>query len=45
VYDGMGDYYKEVDEKEKAIEQYTKALSISDLPAIKTKLEALKSGK
>jgi predicted alpha/beta superfamily hydrolase len=45
VYDGMGDYYKEVGEKEKAIEQYTKALSISDLPAIKTKLEALKSGK
>jgi predicted alpha/beta superfamily hydrolase len=45
VYDSMGDYYKEVGEKEKAIEQYTKALSITDLPTIRTKLEALKSGK
>jgi predicted alpha/beta superfamily hydrolase len=45
VYDSMGDYYKEVGEKEKAIELYTKALSITDFPDTRTKLEALKAGK
>jgi predicted alpha/beta superfamily hydrolase len=45
VYDSMGDCYKEIGEKEKAIEQYTKALSITDFPDTKIKLEALKTGK
>lgn len=45
VYDGMGDYYNELGDKEKAIEYYKKTLSIFDYPETKTKLEKLNGGK
>jgi predicted alpha/beta superfamily hydrolase len=45
VYDGMGDYYKEIGEKEKAIEFYKKTLSLFDYPETKIKLEKLQTGK
>lgn len=41
VYDGMGDYYNEIGEKEKAIEFYKKAISIFDFPESKAKLKKL----
>ena len=45
VYDSMGDYYNANGEKSKAIEYFTKALSLKDVPETKQKLEMLKSGK
>ena len=45
AYNSMGDYYNETGEKQKAIEYYTKALTISDSPDTKAKLEKLKIGK
>ena len=45
VYDSMGDYYNAKDDKQKAIEYFTKALSLKDFPDTKQKLEMLKSGK
>ena len=45
VYDSMGDYYNANGEKAKAIEYFTKALSLKDVPETKQKLEMLKSGK
>lgn len=42
VYDSMGDYYAAVGDKPKAIDNYTKAFSISKDPDTKTKLDKLK---
>jgi predicted alpha/beta superfamily hydrolase len=41
VYDSMGDLYDAKGDKEKAIENYKKALSIKDVPDTKQKLEKL----
>ena len=45
VYDSMGDYYNAKDDKQKAIEYFSKALELKDFPETKRKLEMLKSGK
>ena len=45
VYDSMGDYYDAKVDKQKAIEYYTKALTLGDFPDTKAKLEKLKSQK
>ena len=42
-FDSMGDYYQAVGDRQKAIEQYTKALSMGDDPGTRDKLEYLKS--
>lgn len=42
VYDSMGDYYAETGDKQKAIDLYTRALTISHDPGTKQKLEKLK---
>jgi hypothetical protein len=41
AYDSMGDLYEAKGDKEKAIENYKKALSIKDSPDTKQKLEKL----
>jgi predicted alpha/beta superfamily hydrolase len=41
VYDSMGDFYARKGNKEQAIENYKKALSIKDFPETKKKLEKL----
>jgi hypothetical protein len=45
VYDSMGDYYDANGDKQKAIQSYTKALSLKDWPDTRKKLEKLKAGK
>jgi predicted alpha/beta superfamily hydrolase len=45
VYDSMGDYCKEIGDKQKAIEYYTKALSIFEFPGTRAKLEQVKADK
>lgn len=45
VYDSMGDYYDAKGDKQKAIQSYTKALSLKDWPDTRKKLEKLKAGK
>ena len=42
TYDGMGDYYAAIGNKQKAIEAYTKAFSLSHDPETKRKLDKLK---
>ena len=41
VYDSMGDFYSAKGEKDKAIENYKKALAIREFPVTRTKLDAL----
>jgi len=43
AYDSMGDYYIAKNDKEKAIIFFTKALELKEVPAIRKKLEELKS--
>jgi predicted alpha/beta superfamily hydrolase len=43
VYDSLGDYYVAVDDKEKAKENFKKALAIQDNPYSKEKLEKLEN--
>lgn len=45
VYDSMGDWYQARGDKQKAIEYFTKALSLSETPFTREKLERLKAGK
>jgi uncharacterized protein len=45
VYDSMGDWYQAKGDKEKAMEYFTKALSLSEVPFTREKLERLKGGK
>lgn len=45
VYSSMGDFYIAIDDKAKAIEFYTKALTIKDNPSTRKKLDKLKSNK
>ncbi|MGZ3944481.1 MAG: tetratricopeptide repeat protein, partial [Mucilaginibacter sp.] len=45
AYDSMGDYYAAQKDKAKAIEYYTKAISIKETPATKKKLDSLQSKK
>jgi tetratricopeptide (TPR) repeat protein len=45
VYDSMGDFYNAKQDKEKAIEYYTKALTLRDFPDTRQKLEKLKAKK
>jgi len=45
VYDSMGNYFAKKDNKKKAIENYTKALSINAYPDTKDKLMNLKNNK
>lgn len=45
VYDSMGDYYSTVNNKEKAIEYYEKALTLQYYPETKRKLEELKQNR
>ncbi len=41
----MGDFYIAIGDKEKAIEFYTKSLTIKDYPATRKKLDKLKTNK
>ena len=43
VYDSLGDYYLAVEDKEKAKENFKKALALQENPASRKKLEELKS--
>ena len=43
VYDSMGDYYDDRGDKQKAIEYYTKALTLRENPDTRTKLNKLKN--
>ncbi len=45
VYSSMGDFYIAIGDKEKAIEFYTKSLTIKDYPATRKKLDKLKTNK
>ena len=45
VYDSMGDFYAAKKDKQKAMEFYSKALSITPSPDTKKKLDDLKNGK
>ncbi|MEP6949522.1 MAG: alpha/beta hydrolase-fold protein [Ginsengibacter sp.] len=45
VYDSMGDFYDAKGDTKKAIEYYTKALTIKDLPDTREKLNKLKAKK
>ena len=45
VYDSMGDFYAGKKDKQKAMEYYSKALSIKPWPDTKKKLDDLKNGK
>ena len=45
VYSSMGDFYIAMDNKAKAIEFYTKALTIKDYPSTRKKLDKLKANK
>ena len=45
VYDSMGDFYDGKGDKTKAMEYYSKALSLKDNPETKAKLKKLKEGK
>lgn len=45
VYSSMGDYYIAIDDKTKAIEFYTKALTIKEHPSTRKKLDKLKANK
>ena len=45
VYSSMGDFYIAIDDKTKAIEFYTKALTIKDYPSTRKKLDKLKTNK
>lgn len=45
AYDSMGDYYAARGDKEKAIENYPKALSLKEMPETRGKLEKLKKEK
>jgi uncharacterized protein len=45
VYDSMGDFYDAKGDKAKAIEYYSKALTIKDFPDTREKLNKLKAGK
>jgi uncharacterized protein len=45
VYDSMGDWYQAKGDKEKAIEYFTRALSLNEAPFTREKLERLKGGK
>ncbi len=42
VYDSMGDFYDVKGNKQKAIEYYSKALTIRDFPGTREKIEKLK---
>ena len=43
AYDSMGDFYDAKGDKQKAIEYYTKVLSMHDFPETRKKIEKLKS--
>lgn len=45
VYSSMGDFYVAIDDKEQAIQFYTKALTIRDHPSTRKKLDKLKTNK
>jgi len=45
VYDSMGDFYDAKGDKAKAIEYYSKALTLKDFPETREKLKKLKAGK
>jgi predicted alpha/beta superfamily hydrolase len=45
VYNSMGNYYVKQGNKKKAVEFYTKALSIKDYPETKQKIQELKNSK
>ena len=45
VYDSMGDFYAGKKDKPKAMEYYSKALSIKPWPDTKKKLDDLRNGK
>jgi predicted alpha/beta superfamily hydrolase len=45
TYDSMGDYYIAINNNNKAIEYFTKALSLKNVPETKGKLEKLKAAK
>lgn len=45
TYDSIGDYYDARGDKQKAIEYFSKALSIQDLPGTRDKIEKLKASK
>lgn len=42
VWDSMGDYYAQNKDNQKAVEMYTKALTIKDVPETREKMEKLK---
>ncbi len=41
----MGDFYYAKEDKQKALEYYSKALALRDLPDIRKKMEKLKNAK
>jgi uncharacterized protein len=45
VYDSMGDYYSALGDKQKAIELFSKALSLREYPETRQKMEKLKRSK